>query len=242
MSALLLQLVGPMQSWGVQSHFTHRDTGLEPSKSGVIGLLCAALGKPRDEGHPDNAGKPSLERLATLRMGVRVDREGLVKKDYHTAKDVLEASGKPFKNLKQTELSDRYYLADAAFLVGLADDDNDLLATLHNCLQRPMWMLCLGRKAFVPGVPVWLPDGLRLNEDLGTALCSYQPIAKPRDTRYGDKNTAYRARLMIEDAEQGSVVRPDQPISFLKGKRQFTVRRLRVDSCVPGLASALEEV
>ena len=40
MSTLLLRLAGPMQSWGVQSRFSVRDTGLEPSKSGVIGLLC----------------------------------------------------------------------------------------------------------------------------------------------------------------------------------------------------------
>jgi CRISPR system Cascade subunit CasD len=40
MGTLLLQLIGPMQSWGVQSHFTIRDTGLEPSKSG--GWACCA--------------------------------------------------------------------------------------------------------------------------------------------------------------------------------------------------------
>jgi CRISPR system Cascade subunit CasD len=233
-----------MQSWGLQSHFTHRDTGLEPSKSGVIGLLCAALGKPRDESYPDNAGKPSLERLAALQMGVRVDREGLVKKDYHTAMDVMTASGKPFKNPKPTELSDRFYLADAAFLVGLADDDNDLLAMLYSGLQRPVWILYLGRKAFVPGAPVWLPDGLKPDQDLKTALCLYRRIAQPRAVRHG-KEADHRARLMMEDPVQGSIVRPDQPISFRKGSRQFTVRRLSADFCIPyeqGNGSELNEV
>ena len=115
MNTLLLRLVGPMQSWGVQSRFGVRDTGLEPSKSGVIGLLCAALGKPRDEAHPANTGKPSLADLAQLRMGVRVEREGSLRVDYHTASNVLKASG----GLKDTELSNRYYLADAYFLVGI---------------------------------------------------------------------------------------------------------------------------
>ena len=45
MPALLLRLVGPMQSWGMQRRFSIRDTGTEPSKSGVIGLACAAFGK-----------------------------------------------------------------------------------------------------------------------------------------------------------------------------------------------------
>ena len=54
MSVLLLRLAGPMQSWGVESRFTVRDTGLEPSKSGVVGLLCAALGRRRDADIADN--------------------------------------------------------------------------------------------------------------------------------------------------------------------------------------------
>ncbi|MCC6935346.1 MAG: CRISPR-associated protein Cas5, partial [Thermomicrobiales bacterium] len=29
-ATLLLRLTGPMQAWGTQSRFTHRDTGLEP--------------------------------------------------------------------------------------------------------------------------------------------------------------------------------------------------------------------
>ena len=43
MSTLLLRLAGPMQSWGTDSKFDERRTGREPSKSGVIGLVAAAL-------------------------------------------------------------------------------------------------------------------------------------------------------------------------------------------------------
>ena len=38
-----------MQSWGTQSRFSVRDTGREPSKSGVVGLIGAAMGIPRDD-------------------------------------------------------------------------------------------------------------------------------------------------------------------------------------------------
>src|SRR5579864_5026868 len=76
MTTLLLRLAGPMQSWGTQSRFTVRDTGREPSKSGVIGLVCAALGRRRDA---------PLDDLVQLTMGTRVDRDGIVKVDYHTA-------------------------------------------------------------------------------------------------------------------------------------------------------------
>ena len=73
MPTLLLRLAGPMQSWGTTSRFDERDTQLEPSKSGVIGLLCAALGRDRAE---------SVDDLAALRMGVRVDREGVPMRDF----------------------------------------------------------------------------------------------------------------------------------------------------------------
>ena len=65
MATLLLRLQGPMQAWGVQSRFGVRDTGREPSKSGLIGLLCAALGREREA---------PLDDLASLNMGVRIDK------------------------------------------------------------------------------------------------------------------------------------------------------------------------
>ena len=69
MPTLLLRLAAPMQSWGVSSRFTVRDTLREPTKSGVVGLIAAALGRPRTV---------QLDDLATLRMGVRIDQPGRV--------------------------------------------------------------------------------------------------------------------------------------------------------------------
>ncbi len=209
MNVLLLRLAGPMQSWGVQSRFTVRDTGLEPSKSGVVGLLCAALGRRREE---------TVADLAALIMGVRIDQEGVMARDYHTAGKggILKASGQVER--KTLVVSTRYYLADARFLVGLEGDDLDLLTELHDKLRDPQWPLYLGRKAFVPGEPVWLPNGLRPGEDLETALQDYPWLGW--DTRkYPDQ-----VRLVLEDPE-GPEVRPDQPLSF--AERRFAPRRIR---------------
>ena len=68
MSTLLLRLAAPIQSWGVASKFDTRDTAREPSRSGVIGLLSAALGRSRTD---------NLDDLKTLRFGVRIDRTGV---------------------------------------------------------------------------------------------------------------------------------------------------------------------
>jgi CRISPR system Cascade subunit CasD len=89
MDTLLIRLAAPMQAWGVQSHGENRDTALEPSKSGVIGLLCAALGRDRAD---------ALDDLCALRMGVRVDREGRLQSDYQTIHHILPNGQEVDKN------------------------------------------------------------------------------------------------------------------------------------------------
>ncbi len=216
MATLLLRLQGPMQAWGVQSRFGVRDTGREPSKSGVIGLLCAALGRNRSA---------PIDDLAALKIGIRIDKPGRVMMDFHTANAVLKAGG----GIKDTELSRRYYLADAAFLVGLQSDHLTLLEELHAALHNPTWMLFLGRKSFVPSPPVYLPDGLRQEEDLISAFRVYPWLgASDREYKKLRREQGDQIRLMLED-ENGEMQANDQPISYEKGNRQFTPRRMRVD-------------
>ncbi len=201
MSTLLMRLSGPMQAWGVQSRFGVRDTLREPSKSGVIGLLAAAQGRPRSA---------PIDDLAVLRMGVRVDREGTLLRDYHTAQNVYRAKG----GIKPTELSTRYYLSDACFLVGL-EGELVLLDALHKALRDPVWSLFLGRRAFVPAEPIWLADGLSAY-GLVEALLGY-PWLKGEPAMYP------LVRMVIED-RQGSEVRMDQPRTF--EPRQYAPRQV----------------
>ena len=84
-------------------------------------------------------------------MAVRVDREGRLMRDYHTAQNVRRADAT--KGTQDTVLSERFYLADADFLVGL-EGDRAFLERLDAALRRPVWPLFLGRKAFVPSLPV----------------------------------------------------------------------------------------
>lgn len=223
MTTLLLRLAGPMQSWGTQSRFSIRDVGLEPSKSGVIGLLCAALGRPRSE---------SMADLTHLRMGVRVDEQGSVSVEYQTAggthrRDdsygVVRADG----TRGETVTSRRYYLADARFLVGL-EGDATLLAHINDALDRPQWQLSLGRKSFVPGEPIRLPDapnplqGMR-DEPLEEALRAYPWTPRRRER-------TNRLRLILDagaDDPLASDVRGDVPISF--EERTFANRHVRID-------------
>lgn len=205
MATLLIQLAGPMQSWGVTSAYEVRDSAREPSKSGVIGLLCAALGRPRTEPVAD---------LSALRLGVRADREGRLAVDYQTWQAIT-----PRGKMLDRGTSLRHYLADAVFLAGI-EGPGDVLAGLQEALRRPRWMLYLGRKAFVPSRPVWLEDGLRLAEDLEQALRHYPWLGHPGEP-------PATLRLVIERPD-GEIVRPDVPISF--AERRFATRRVQVSS------------
>lgn len=196
MTTLLLRLQGPMQSWGTTSRFDERDTQLEPSKSGVLGLICAALGRDRAE---------SVDDLAALRMGVRVEREGVPMRDYQTATGLISATGKVDR--ERTVVSPRFYLSDAVFLVGLEGNES-LLSHIHSALKQPVWPLALGRKSFVPSLPVYLEGGL-LEQDLETTLVTYSLDGFERSTKQ---------RVLLEHPSEGAV-RLDQPVAPFAQRR-----------------------
>lgn len=217
MSTLLLRLVGPMQSWGTTSRFDQRDTGKEPSKSGVVGLLAAALGIDREYW-------TDLEPLTRLFMGVRHDRPGLPKRDYQTAgcaatDTIIRANGTPSKD---GVVSHRFYLADAAFLVALEGDDRELLNKAHNKLKDPTWPLALGRKSYLPAEPIWIKEGIQEAPLLDT-LKSYPWIGTLR--RWEEKPP--EQLLVSLDSEDGSgVLKMDQPLSSF-AERRFGARFVR---------------
>ncbi len=217
-TTLLLQLAGPMQSWGFRSRFDNRDTGLEPTRSGVVGLLCAALGRGRDT---------DLSEFERLRMGVRVDAPGRVAFDYHTAQPV-------WRDSTSTTVSERYYLADARFLVGLQSEDAGLLQSLEAALRTPVWPLFLGRKSFAPSLPVHLEtSGLR--EGKVEVVLRAEPWRwLTRQEERAALKTPPRLRLVLEsNSPHEGVATNDVPRDF--ARRRYGVRYLssHLDSCQP---------
>jgi len=221
MAVLLLRLTGPMQSWGLVSRFSHRDTAREPSKSGVIGLLCAALGTPRED---DN----TVASLAALPMGVRVHREGTPGMDFQTVGGGTIA-GAPYGVARAhggasgTLLSYRDYLSDADFLVGMQTDDVRLLERLDAALRCPRWPLYLGRRSYVPAVApaMGIVEGA-LEEALRSA-------AAPARRRPGDAALPGLIRLVLEAPPGQGEPRYDVPISFHPQRRAFRLRHVTTD-------------
>lgn len=125
MGTLLLKLSGPLQSWGVDSRYLERKTRHEPTKSGLVGMLAAALGRRREE---------AIDDLAMLHMTVRVDQRGYIERDFQTAHPrsyskkeerwtfSVNASG----TVESLPLSKRYYLSGAVFVAAIELEDERL--------------------------------------------------------------------------------------------------------------------
>ncbi len=214
-ATLLVRCDGPMQSWGTRSRFGERDTEREPTKSGVCGLLAAALGRPRTA---------DVHDLALLTMAVRIDQPGHVEIDYQTAGGgswngsaygVAKASGAT----PETALSRRYYLVDADFLVAL-QGDRELLERLQAALRAPRWPLFLGRRGYSPGHPPYVPGGL-LSVGLTEALRSH---AWPQFD--GAPVPELDAVVECTPGEAGDL-RRDVPESFDPQARRYAERRVR---------------
>lgn len=208
-----------MQAWGSRSRFDDRDTHAEPTKSGVLGLVCAALGRERHE---------TLTDLDALRFGVRIDADGRAMTDFHTAQEVARAGGTGTSAVT----SRRHYLSDARFLAGLEGDDDTLplLREIGAALRNPQWPLSLGRKSFPLTIPPYFPPeyggSLRKDKILEEALQAetWRWLCEAEKRRAPES-----LRLVIED-NAGSIVQSDQaPRSF--EDRAFGLRRMRAYVC-----------
>lgn len=206
MPTLLLRLAGPLQSWGRGSRFDFRDTDTVPTQSGVIGLIASAMGIKRHD-------QAELAKLARLRMGVLVVREGKLLVDYHTAMGAVKADGS--SDEKDTIVSQRQYLSDAEFLVGLESleqDAEEQLRTIADRLCFPHWQPFLGRKSCPPSQPIFVdlvPANLEGTFDSPTTLRTYGVAAG-----------TYRLVIQSDDAQ--AALRLDIPVNF--EQRIFSVR------------------
>jgi CRISPR system Cascade subunit CasD len=220
MPTLILNLVGA-QSWGSSSYFKRRDTGTEPSKSGVYGLIEAAMGLQRSEIYP---------QLDDLRFGVRVDRSGHLEVDFQTAESVATANGQGHKN----EVIWKSGLADAHFMVAL-EGERTILETIQSVLLAPKRPIYLGRRAFSPISPVVLPDSLQ-SESLEAALAAY-PWCACHLFSWNFRATEEPLRVVIDDPS-GYEIRHDVRVGS-PALHEFTRRGVRTYWVEPVLVNSV---
>ena len=197
MATLLLRLAAPLQAWGIDSKFDTRKTGREPSKSGVIGLLAAALGYRRYE-------TDKLASLNDLRFGVRTDREGKLLRDFHMA-----------RGADSSYVTYRYYLSDAVFLAAF-EGGREKLEEIANALSSPVFPLFLGRRSCPPTLPLCL--GVR-DLPLEEALRAEPPLVE-------NSCGLMRITTDALESEHSTAAQRDIPLSFDPRKRAYGYRNV----------------
>ena len=230
---LALRLEGPLQSWGFDSQYNRRNTGLMPTKSAIAGICCAALGLPRGSGKEQDF----LTSFRSVRMtAIAIPRQGVKKElpvrrlqDYHTVGGgydpndprergcitVSAKDGKPRAKNGQAQavLTHRQYLTDAAFGV-LLEGPAILLSEIATAFADPKWGIWLGRKTCIPSAPVLA--GLKENRDDALRLLIGE---KPLES--------FTRQEEVENFGEGRDSLPDAPVSFATERRLFSPRRVR---------------
>lgn len=144
---LILQLSGPMQSWGLPTFEGVRLSASFPGRSGLLGLLGACLGIKRND-------RASLQKLAAgTRFAVRCDNHTGYQcvniSDFHTVKDAREKPGS--LKMNDTIITRREYLCDASFTVAVwttgSQQHGYALSALIDAVQRPRYTPYLGRRS-----------------------------------------------------------------------------------------------
>ncbi|WP_053644865.1 type I-E CRISPR-associated protein Cas5/CasD [Streptomyces sp. XY431] len=177
---VLLHLAGPLQSWGGPKGGRVKGTHPYPTRSGVTGMLAAALGRRR------GADLSDLDELVHL---VRVDRPGRRMRDYHTVggglpaeRTVVTANGKRRGNAL---VFDSWYLADAAFTVAVTGP-REIISEVTAALQCPTFPPYLGRRSCPPSTPVLVTAGGDVEEQL-RRMPLHRPAPRPRWDRRSEQ-------------------------------------------------------
>jgi CRISPR system Cascade subunit CasD len=225
---LALMLDAPLMSWGLASRFQRRATALHPTRSGILGMFCAALGVPK--GSVEEVEWLSrLESTSLTVFAIPRQPEGCTRpleirrlEDYHTTGGGYDkkthalwiprkASGGPSDN---ATLSTRQYLLDAKFGVVLSGH-RSTLDPLTEALLNPCWGVWFGRKNCLPAAPLLPGGGVVATMDdaltaLGLAGRSLEQFARVEE---------------VASFADGTDTIMDAPVNFLT--REFKPRRIR---------------
>ena len=162
MEYLVIRLAAPMSSWGEPAVGEFRPSAAWPGDSSLIGLLGAAFGIDRLDIDVQHALRDSL------RFAVGVLSAGDLLRDYHTAQVPGRSAlkGRPHRTRRDellvtksdlnTVLSTREYRQNGDWLVAIAATAASRwrLAEVASALQRPKFVLYLGRKSCPPAAPL----------------------------------------------------------------------------------------
>lgn len=214
---LTLLLDAPLMSWGYASRFQRRTTALHPTRSGILGMICAAMGACKGS-DPERELLARLENVGMTVYTLRRKHEGENRtldirrlEDFHTVRETRSAEN---KIKKDAVITHRQYLMDARFgviLVGVGD----VIAEVASGLRNPKWGVWFGRKSCIPATPVLVGTRVATEQDAVAVLEKASGVAL---------TSAARVEEAASFADGTDTIR-DAPVDFKT--REFKPRRIR---------------
>jgi len=238
MAFLVFQLYGDMASWGDIAVGEQRPSHAYPTKSAILGLLCAAQGITRDE----DAAMAQLN--AEVKMAIQVFHRGHFLTDYHTIQAAPQVALKKKAYTRKEELdalsryqaagsgnsgtilSSREYRMEAYYRVALQADP-ERLRIFEASLKEPAFVLYLGRKA----CPLALP--------LAPYVSDVSFFEEAFDDYLESSQHARSQSLPLEDAPRFDVAKPD-PTSAAGAAQAANYGSSRASE--PQVSAALEKI
>lgn len=210
MKTILLKLAGPLQSWGISSHFEYRRTDNYPSKSAIIGMILAAMGIRR--GVDENL----IIELNKFDFAVRIDQEGDILEDYHIVQNRLKEAS--------FYVTKRYYLEDAVFLAALGSENGAVIAEIEHALKYPHFQPFMGRRSCPVPVDFFLgvfEEGvIEILQTYPWQAASWFKKKQRHDPKY--HTFVYADSHLLQQAARKR--RKDKAVSFSQKNRQFQYR------------------
>ena len=192
----VLRLEGILQTWGIHSLWEERDTRIMPTKSGIVGILGAAMGIDREE-------RGELSKLSkSFYLSVREDRPGVIFTDFQTVSTNCQRNAKGevkySKVSPATFLVHRDYIADAAFTAFLLSKPQ-ISHKIKEALLHPVWLTSLGCRSSVPSRPIYEAT-LEVDETMDFSECvsSYPLASRPYDFKAGKESMVEERLCRIE--------------------------------------------
>ena len=208
MKILHFTIYGTLQSWGERSSWNIRDSAEWPTKSGITGMICSALGY----GYND----PRIGELChNIQIGCKTKKEYSPQlNDFQTVDYFggMLANGKREDRISQkTIVQNKYYIMDKKFLIAITAPD-DILKQIQAAMLNPKWAMSLGRACCIPSQPIIpyigdfgsIEDALR-NVPLYDGIEEVMQI----EADYGQRRTDVRAIGPDKKYEERYVVTKD---------------------------------
>jgi CRISPR system Cascade subunit CasD len=215
---IALRLIGVLQSWGYNSEYSYRNSGLFPTKSAVLGMCCAAKGLARgsekEKHFLESLSGCLMTAIALPRKRSNADKIWHVNvrriEDFHTVENTKTASGSISKNAVMTY---RQYLCDADFIVLFENIETSIAEQLEEKLIDPDWGIWLGRKACIPSAPVFAGKFDAIDE-------------VSRELLNGKKLNAFTYQQEVLSFSEGVDTLMDEPLDYAIDKRERGQRRV----------------